>query len=346
MVDPELERRYADCKELVDAWRVFLELISVGIKDPSQINPQYEQAFLNSKARIAMLHDSFMEAIKNDKEKSTGANMLGLVNRSITLRHVAKSQDVEKKKMEIEWHEVYLMLNECIVGLEEERAKLLAINEFNWKVGKVLKSIQSAVWNFVTSPYLKFAVGVVVVVGAVASLFIFEDALRKNPQTGKYFSYFLYAQRQFVGIEAPYMSIGEFTKGGFNKPVPGVKEFSMKDSGVNKVAAALAGLRFNLGDKSPMELVGQAAQEAEVWTADMENGVRPAAVYLIYYFDVRRARALETAFKSANPGNTTNFNVVRKANIVGIAYAPRRDAADILAKWYLSSMAPNAVRPE
>jgi hypothetical protein len=70
---------------LVEAWRSFLEFYHIAVKSPRKTStPRMNRGFLNSKARVAMLHDSFMDSLT--RERTTGANMLGLINRSITLR--------------------------------------------------------------------------------------------------------------------------------------------------------------------------------------------------------------------------------------------------------------------
>ncbi|MBI5155560.1 hypothetical protein HZA57_10015, partial [Candidatus Poribacteria bacterium] len=57
MINPIVERRYADCTELVEGWRHFLNLFTRTLKSESKPTSEDEHAFMECKAKIAMLHD-------------------------------------------------------------------------------------------------------------------------------------------------------------------------------------------------------------------------------------------------------------------------------------------------
>src|SRR5690606_13071397 len=154
MINPDLERRYADCSELVDAWKAYLDHYTKYVRNPEAvITPELEQKFMDVKARIAMLHDSFMEALRQDQ--NIGQNMLSIVNRSITLRHLRKLGQADQKKVEIEWHECYLLLNMTVSTIAEERERLAEINEVTWKIQKVRERIWLNIVAFFKSIYFK-----------------------------------------------------------------------------------------------------------------------------------------------------------------------------------------------
>jgi hypothetical protein len=130
MIDPVLERNLADCSEILDLWRRFHDFMAVGAKGEG-ISSEREAEFLTVKSRIAMLHDSFMAALQADR--NIGQSMLTIVGRAITLHHLARMSVAEVKKMEIEWHQAYLLLQETLGNLEEKRAKLADISEAAYK---------------------------------------------------------------------------------------------------------------------------------------------------------------------------------------------------------------------
>ena len=117
MINPVLDRRYNDCSTLAEAWKSYLDFFTKVVKQGADITPEMEQTFMETKAQIAMMHDSLMEAITRDA--NIGQNMMSIVNRSITLRHVRRLGGADQKKIEIEWHECFLLLNETLSALGE-----------------------------------------------------------------------------------------------------------------------------------------------------------------------------------------------------------------------------------
>ena len=214
MINPELERRYADCLELVDAWKNFLDLINRAIRTPEQINPALEQQFLASKARVAMLHDSFMAALKHDKQ--TGNNMIEIVNRAISLRLINRAIEAEQKKLELEWHEAFLLLNETVSGVNEERESLAKINEMTWKMGRMRERAFVSTKAFLTSFHFKVTMAVLAVVFVIWGIPAFGiydyDNLRdvnamKTP-LGSYYDF----KRDLLGMSGPYMNLNSFAE--------------------------------------------------------------------------------------------------------------------------------------
>lgn len=155
MVDPEVERQYADTKELLALWQEFYEYFEMA-KKGENLTPEKEEAFLDLKSKIAMLHDSFMDALTHDQ--NIGQNVLDIVTRSISLKHLNRQNIADIKKMEIEWHESYLLLNETVAMLEEKRQQLATMSEAQYKAQKAAGLAQQRVHAILTSIYLKIAV--------------------------------------------------------------------------------------------------------------------------------------------------------------------------------------------
>ena len=82
MIDPVIERKYSDCKELIALWKTFHEFFKLGVRG-QDITQDKEAKFLEIKSRIAMLHDSFLESL--DHDQNIGQNIINIVTRCITL---------------------------------------------------------------------------------------------------------------------------------------------------------------------------------------------------------------------------------------------------------------------
>lgn len=174
MIDPAVERQYADCQTLLDLWRQFHEFFSMAVKGDN-LTHENEEAFLDLKSQIAMLHDSFMEALTRDH--NIGQEVLGIISRTITLKHLNRQSVADIKKMEIEWHESYLLLNDTIGYLEEKRSELATMSAGQLRASKAAGVAFQRFNNFFGSLYFKLGVALGVVLFAtvgVQTLGIFD----------------------------------------------------------------------------------------------------------------------------------------------------------------------------
>jgi hypothetical protein len=167
MIDPAVERQYADCKELLQFWRTFHEYFTIGVKGEN-LTHENEESFLELKSKIAMLHDSFMEALSHDQ--NIGQEVLNIITRAITLKHLNRQSAADIKKMEIEWHESYLLLNDTIGALEDKRAELSKVSETQFRAGKAAGVARQRAANFFGSFYLKAAVILAVVLSGTVGV--------------------------------------------------------------------------------------------------------------------------------------------------------------------------------
>lgn len=213
MQNPVLERQLTDCKELAEAWRQFLDLFNAAIRGGDELMPQREQAFLEAKSRIAMLHDTFMDALRHDQQ--IGQNVFGIIARCITMRHVNKMSPAETKKIEIEWHESYLLLNETISTLDEEIQRLASINPTKYHLKRLADRIKVNVVAFLKSRTLKFvlgAAGVLFIIWGIPLFGIYDyDELRKVNGVNKVYFGWLNAKRTTIDKTAPYGHLDDFT---------------------------------------------------------------------------------------------------------------------------------------
>ncbi len=166
MIDPDLERRLSDCRSLLKLWSRFQEFFDASVKGEGLGAPN-EKKFLELKSRVAMLHDSFMDSIE-EKSAPVAQGMLDNIIRAITLKHINRLNAADVKKMQIEWHESYLLLNEVIGLLEEEQAQKAKISRSSWQLRQFGKSLSKGGGNVFHNIYLRMAV----VIGVVLFLLI------------------------------------------------------------------------------------------------------------------------------------------------------------------------------
>ncbi len=227
MIKPELERRFADCEELVDQWQAFRDILAKAQENPEDIDPDMEQEFLGIKARIAMLHDSFMDSLKSDRK--TGNAMIDLVNRAVTLRLHTKTSPVELEKLKSEWHEVFMLLKETVTNLAEERERLASTNEFVHQGKQVVARMSANTQSFLTSVYFKLIVGAAVVLFVIwgvpaFGLYDWDDLRDDAPFMRPVIQNYTLFAREVVGLSAPYYNLSDFTDKLLHETPPGIDE--------------------------------------------------------------------------------------------------------------------------
>ncbi|MDK2972013.1 MAG: hypothetical protein PWP23_1768 [Candidatus Sumerlaeota bacterium] len=331
MINPLLERRYADCTELIDAWKGFMEFFNKAIKEENfQPTPEMEQAFLDSKARIAMLHDSFMASLKHDQ--NVGQNMLSIVNRSITLRHLRKFNPADQKKIEIEWHECYLLLNETTSRLAEERERLAEVNEVAWKLGKMRERLFVTLKAFFTSIYFKIIVAVGILGGLIFAFVATEyDALRTVKGIGEPYQSFLDFRRDTMGMDSSYSSLGKLLDGKLSEEkLPDGFKRREQENKQDVVANTFAQV-FEVDGTDAAEFLNSATEFKGV-AFSQPDGPEVTA-YLFYWFEPQPAKRFTYAFdnEASNPQNPTMeylgnlYTVFYDNNVLVILGGPRKN---------------------
>jgi len=318
MINPILDRRFADCSELVEWWRAFMDQFNAAVKAPdaSGLTQDAEQRFMQTKARIAMLHDSFLESLKHDK--NIGQNMLALVNRSITLRHMRKISPSDQKKVEIEWHECYLLLNETVGQLGEEREQLANVNEFNHKMNKMKETILLNIKWFFTSIWFKLIVCFVILFGILGFIVYMPDAMAAkvlaNGKMGPHYRKVLDFRRDVLGGSAPYGSVDKI-RAKFDKLPEG---WTTTDASGAKESASymFSGMLQVDGNDAKPFLDG--ASDFKAYTIAPPN--KPPITANVFFWPVSGAAAKFSSAYSAGSRDPNNQNIAGIAQFTSVAY--------------------------
>lgn len=327
MIDQDLERRFADCTELVEAWKVMNEMTNRAIKNTDTINPEAEEDFLRVKARIAMLHDSFMDSLKHDK--AVGTNMIEIVNRSITLQGMARMSEAEVKKLEIEWHEAYLLLNETVSTLNEKRQELGEINETTFKLKRMAERLQTNFKAFLLSVYFKIIVGAVAlsfIIWGIPGLGIYDwDNLRDIRPLEPVVSGTLWAGRM-AGLTTPYFSLREFTDRAFKDPVGGLPHDNFRsDRNQENAAQVITEVMLQgLGDaafRSEFQEMLESADQYDAYKFVASGSQHEGFMYLFWFRRVGTASRVSSMLMPHTADIPSTFIVTQKANIITVVFS-------------------------
>lgn len=325
-----------------------LDMVNRAIRKPEAITPQDEENFLRTKARIAMLHDSFMDSLKHDK--AVGTNMIEIVNRAITLKGMGRISEAENKKLEIEWHEVYLLLNETVSTLNEKRAELAEINEMMFKLGKLWERTQTNFKAFLRSIYFKLMVAtaaILFIVYGVPAMGIYDwDKLRDIRPLQPVISGTFWMGRA-VGISAPYFTLREFTERSLKDPVGGLIHTTHTTEKPKSAAARdIADVMMaRVTDRDARDNVRQLLEGAESYEAlrfRNDNETQTGFVYLFWFRRVPEARRVMSLL---NPHTVTgdlsaDFRVTQKSNVIAITFSRHQDFGERIYENRIEFMRP------
>lgn len=330
MIDPEVERQYSDSKELLALWNTFHQFFSMGVKGEN-ITPEKENQFLELKSRIAMLHDSFMDALTSNH--SVGQEVLSIITRAITLKHLSRISTADLKKMEIEWHEAYLLLNDTIAALSHRREELAQINEGQYKAKLAAGAARQKVGKFFGSSYFKLAAILIVLFGGtlgVQALGIYDydnlgnyKILHTPYRWGKYIV-------RTVKPDSPWPNIDVVPRKGYASWPEGVKPPEIKGDDRSQVIrqisqqAAQIGIGPNLG-QALSNAADYRKEEAE------RGGSRPVEIHSFRFTTAEEARQAYEIWDNAKTAATTHASVIDqmdfilKTNVVVVIISPDRD---------------------
>ncbi|MBX7246610.1 MAG: hypothetical protein K1X53_14030 [Candidatus Sumerlaeaceae bacterium] len=311
MIDPVVERQLSDCRELLGQWKEFHEFMTMGVKGEN-LTPEKEEAFLVIKSKIAMLHDSFMDALTTDQ--NIGQAVLKIVESAITLHHLHRTSPAEVKKMEIEWHESYLLLNNTIGGLEDKRNELANINEAQYRAGKAAAGAQQKINNFFTSGYFKLGASAAVVLFAtvgVQFLGIYDyNELGKMAALREPFRMWKTVYRATVNAESPWPNIEAMGRGNLSGTKikfqdPEVKSDS-KDTFLND--------RKRMPD-SELASKLKTAPEYQFETLKPDKGASPVEIHTFRYNEATEAKG---AYDRWNTFTNEKGNEKYRTNIAAV----------------------------
>ena len=116
----ELERRVNMCREFMNDWLLFNQILSA-YPSPGVNKAQLENQFLKIKSKLAREHNVLKVALQSDYSIDT--NTMNIVSSATNLETIYGQSEVAVKKMQTEWHRAFISINETLGAIEDKKAR-------------------------------------------------------------------------------------------------------------------------------------------------------------------------------------------------------------------------------
>ena len=287
MIDYALEQRLKDVASLLEHWGVFREYYKIGEAKEKPTRDQ-EDAFLECKKKIAMLHDEFMETIpqndtpSNRKKQKDGKSIIKHVIQCVTIKHIHTFYSNQHKEFERDWNDAYLLLNETIEKLEKKRDELKNVSYTQMATAEMKKKIQKQIGDFIKGPIPRYAGGalffiLIPIILQLTGLYDIQNVPVDFPKTAKFYYPLENAYRSSFNPDLKYTNL-EFTA-RVEGNLPNNYEFPSRQpqTGVMDAIAVVNQINYSSGLDLTSEL--QVAKGFSHENYIVENG-QPLDMYI------------------------------------------------------------------
>lgn len=115
-----LERRVEMCREFMNDWLLFNQILSAYPKQETN-KAQLESQFLKIKSKLAREHRVLKESLQSDY--AIDGNLMNIVSSATSLENIYNQSEVAIKKLHTEWHRAFISINETLGVIEDKRAR-------------------------------------------------------------------------------------------------------------------------------------------------------------------------------------------------------------------------------
>lgn len=348
MEDLALNRRLEETRELHTRWSQFHDFFTMALKGESA-GAEAEMRFLDLKTRICMLHDGFMQSLKHDQK--VGQQVLGILGQCILLRRIPLLNSAEVQKLELDWNEAYMLMNETIAALDEERRRLANINESTYKLQKAREKVMAQIHAILTNTLFRIAFFLIliptfVIIGIpTMGIYNYRDLSDDVPSLAPMVKKVEDFWRNRIDSNLEYRRIADIpvtpVVSNEHKEDPG----SLKSTSKESVISQLFNIGFAREDieeaKTLVSGLSEINGDARVMTLP-RNRKKMLAYIMLFPNNAQAERFLELRQKgmeekSETQRNQTNLfiNLCRKANMVILVVSeePRLRDAYPAEKW-------------
>jgi hypothetical protein len=116
----QLERRVELCREFMNDWLLFNQILSAYPKQESN-KAQLESQFLKIKSKLAREHRVLRDTLQSDY--TIDNNLMNIVSGATNLENIYAQSDVSIKKLQPEWHRAFISINETLGVLEDKKSR-------------------------------------------------------------------------------------------------------------------------------------------------------------------------------------------------------------------------------
>jgi len=116
----QLERRVELCREFMNDWLLFNQILSAYPKADAN-KAQLESQFLKIKSKLAREHRVLKDTLQADY--GIDGNLMNIVSGATSLENIYAQSEVSIKKLQTEWHRAFISINETLGVLDDKRAR-------------------------------------------------------------------------------------------------------------------------------------------------------------------------------------------------------------------------------
>jgi hypothetical protein len=252
--------------------------------------------------------------------------VLNIISRAITLKHLSKQSTADNKKMEIEWHEAYMLINETIGSLEQKRNELANINETQFKAKRAAGVAGQKARNFFGSFYFKLALIIFAVLAGTIGVQVMGlydyDELGKVSALEVPYRWGKYAVRKVWNPASPWPRIDSRWRLQFSGWPEGLKPPKVVSTDQKEVLTALY-------KKVPAPLLFPLLQKAiEYKYETSDKGMsQPVEIFSFRFPSATDAKAItdlwEKQYKDAfTKSQEVHADMTADVNVLTIIWAP------------------------
>lgn len=116
----ELDRRLSMCKEFMNDWLLFNQILSA-YPSPGVNKAQLENQFLKIKSKLAREHNVLKDYLGGDYK--IDGNTMNIVSSATNLESIYSQSEIAVKKLQAEWHRAFISINETLGGVEDKKGR-------------------------------------------------------------------------------------------------------------------------------------------------------------------------------------------------------------------------------
>ncbi len=116
----QLERRVELCREFMNDWLLFNQIMSA-YPSPGVNKAQLENQFLKIKSKLARSHKVLKDTLFDDY--NIDGNTMNIVSGATSLEQIYAQSEVAVKKLQSEWHRAFISINETLGSLEDKKGR-------------------------------------------------------------------------------------------------------------------------------------------------------------------------------------------------------------------------------
>jgi hypothetical protein len=135
----QLERRVNMCREFMNDWLLFNQVLSA-YPSPGANKAQLENQFLKVKSKLAREHNVLKESLMSDYQ--IDGNTMNIVSSATNLEAIYGQSEVAVKKLQTEWHRAFISINETLGVIEDKKARAEAGDKIALDPAAIAKAAQ------------------------------------------------------------------------------------------------------------------------------------------------------------------------------------------------------------